>query len=53
MTFGPRGRVVCTLVWSSPLLLPVVLPGPGWPIFWVFWLVVAVPWGLRDIWRRV
>ena len=51
ITFGPVGRVVCTVL--------VLLPIP-WLLFSLFfgllgaliYIILFVPWALRDIWRR-
>jgi hypothetical protein len=53
-TFGPFGRVLCTLGLVVPFILFVVVAvftggldilGP------VFWGGVIMPWGLRDVWK--
>lgn len=54
-TFGPVGRVLCTLGLLGPFLFlvvmgvvstdPFVLVGGG------IWAIVIMPWGLRDTWR--
>ena len=52
-TFGPVGRVVASLL----LLMPLVIMGVGGladPFIWGgagVYLLVVVPWALRDIWK--
>jgi hypothetical protein len=53
-TFGPMGRVMCTLGLVIPFIVLViagVLTGGlelGGAALWGF---VIMPWGLRDVWR--
>jgi len=53
-TFGPVGRVVCTVLLVVPLPImifggitadPFALGGAG------LWGLVIMPWGLRDVWK--
>jgi hypothetical protein len=52
-TFGPLGRVLCTVGLVVPLLVmiagglfdPFLIGGAG------LWGVVIMPWGLRDVWK--
>ena len=51
-TYGPRGRVLATLV---TLLVPVVmlsLAGVAGLAFGFLWIVFVLPLVLRDVWRR-
>jgi hypothetical protein len=52
-TFGPAGRVACTLALVVPLALMAV-GGLADPFVWGgagFWLAVVMPLALRDIWK--
>ncbi|MGI4894138.1 MAG: hypothetical protein ACRYF3_03375 [Janthinobacterium lividum] len=49
VTFGPIGRIVCTLL----LLVPVYPALSFSPVAGISYLFVLLPWGLRDVWRRV
>jgi hypothetical protein len=53
-TFGPLGRVIATVCLVVPFLVMLVgglvgdvfaLGGAG------IWLIVIMPWGLRDVWK--
>lgn len=50
VTFGPAGRIVLTLVLVA---ITALLLWSGSLVGLAAWLVVAVPWALRDIWRTV
>ena|SRR3954469_13254778 len=52
-TFGPLGRLVATFALLVPLALMVV-GGMADPFVWGgagVWLLVVMPWALRDIWK--
>ena len=52
-TFGPVGRVACTLALFVPLAL-MVIGGLADPFVWGgagFWAAVVMPLALRDIWK--
>lgn len=52
-TFGPTGRVLCTLALLIPLVLMVV-GGLVDPFIWGgagVWAGIVMPWALRDIWK--
>ena len=52
-TFGPVGRVFCTLVLVAVLAL-LVVGGFVVTFAWggaVIWIGVIMPWALRDIWQ--
>lgn len=52
-TFGPAGRIVATLLLLVPLAVMIV-GGIADPFVWGgagAYLVIIVPWGLRDIWK--
>ena len=49
VSFGPAGRVVCTVV-----LLALVYPAfQSGPLGGIAYTVFLMPWALRDVWRRV
>lgn len=52
-TFGPAGRVIATVLLIVPL--PVFALGVASGIGIVgagLWVIVVMPWALRDIWKR-
>ena len=52
-TFGPVGRVSCTVALFVPLAL-MVIGGLADPFVWGgagFWAAVVMPLALRDIWK--
>jgi hypothetical protein len=52
-TFGPAGRIIATLLLVVPL--PVFALGVASGIGIVgagLWVIVVMPWALRDIWKR-
>jgi hypothetical protein len=51
VTFGPVGRVVCTVLLIAPVVFGIFVSAVFF-IFGVLWLFI-VPMGLRDIWRAV
>lgn len=53
ISFGPLGRVLAsvTLVAIGPVFLWFSQVG-GW-LFFLMWSAVFVPWGMRDVWRKV
>jgi hypothetical protein len=51
VTFGPTGRIVCTVLVVAPALFGIFVSAVFF-IFGVLWLFI-VPLGLRDIWRAV
>ncbi|HVW81226.1 MAG TPA: hypothetical protein VHB69_09845 [Mycobacteriales bacterium] len=53
-TFGPVGRLVCTflLIVPVPLLVVGVVVSGGLEIVGAgIWILVIMPWALRDIWK--
>ncbi|HVV76186.1 MAG TPA: hypothetical protein VHC43_09135 [Mycobacteriales bacterium] len=53
-TFGPVGRLVCTLLLLVPLPLMIVgtIVSGGLEIVGLgIWLLVVMPWALKDIWK--
>jgi hypothetical protein len=53
-TFGPVGRVLCTLFLVVPFPVLTVLGFVADPFCLggaVIWGFVLMPWGLRDVWR--
>ena len=50
ISFGPVGRILLTLVLAA---ITALLVWSGSLVGLGFWVVVAVPWALRDIWRAV
>lgn len=51
VTFGPVGRVVCTVLLIAPVVFGIFVSAVFF-VFGVLWLFI-VPMGLRDIWRAV
>lgn len=53
MTFGPVGRILCTIVAGLPLLffLRYFLFG-GWVGILIYGGILY-PWAIRDIWRSI
>ena len=52
-TFGPGGRIIATVLLVVPL--PVFALGVASGIGIVgagLWVIVVMPWALRDIWKR-
>jgi len=52
-TFGPAGRIIATVLLVVPL--PVFALGVASGIGIVgagLWVIVVMPWALRDIWKR-
>jgi hypothetical protein len=52
-TFGPAGRIIATVLLLVPL--PVFALGVATGIGIIgagLWVIVAMPWALRDIWKR-
>ncbi len=53
-TFGPLGRVLCTIALFIPLPLLVIgtIVSGGLEIVGLgIWVFVIMPWALRDIWK--
>jgi hypothetical protein len=53
-TFGPTGRLVCTflLLLPVPLLVVGVVVSGGLEIIGAgIWVLIIMPWALRDIWK--
>jgi len=53
-TFGPVGRVVATVLLVIPFLVMLVggLIGDFFALGGAaIWLIVIMPWGLRDVWK--
>ena len=52
-TFGPTGRVVATLLLLVPLPLLAVGASVGFGLIGGgIYVLVIMPWALRDIWKR-
>jgi hypothetical protein len=52
-TFGPAGRIIATVLLVVPL--PVFALGVATGIGIIgagLWVIVVMPWALRDIWKR-
>jgi hypothetical protein len=52
-TFGPTGRIIATVLLLVPL--PVFALGVATGIGIIgagLWVIVVMPWALRDIWKR-
>lgn len=52
LTFGPFGRVVCTLLLVFPPIFFVVYGGLFGIVGAALWCARILPGGLRDTWRR-
>jgi hypothetical protein len=53
-TFGPVGRLLCTflLVVPLPVMIVGVVVSGGLEIVGLgIWVLVIMPWALRDIWK--
>lgn len=52
-TFGPAGRIVATVLLIVPLPVFVLGVATGIGIIGAgVWVLVLMPWALRDIWKR-
>jgi hypothetical protein len=52
-TFGPAGRVIATLLLLVPLPLLAVGASVGFGLIGGgIYVLVVMPWALRDIWKR-
>jgi hypothetical protein len=52
-TFGPTGRVIATLLLLVPLPLLAMAIATGIGIIGAgIYIVLIMPWALRDIWRK-
>lgn len=55
VSFGPVGRIVTTVLLCLPV--PVFVFGMGADPYGLvglgIWVLVVMPWALRDVWRRV
>jgi hypothetical protein len=52
-TFGPAGRVIATFLLLVPLPVFALGVASGIGIIGAgLWVVVVMPWALRDIWKR-
>jgi hypothetical protein len=52
VTFGPRGRVVATLLVLVPVAYAVFV-NVMFLVAAAIWGLFLLPWALRDIWRKV
>jgi hypothetical protein len=52
VTFGPRGRIIATLVVLVPVAYAVFV-NVMFIVAAAIWGLFLLPWALRDIWRRV
>ena len=52
-TFGPAGRIIATVLLLLPLPVFVLAVATGIGIIGAgVWVLVLMPWALRDIWKR-
>jgi hypothetical protein len=52
-TFGPAGRIIATLLLLVPLPILLLAVASGIGIIGVgLYLIVVMPWALRDIWKK-
>jgi hypothetical protein len=52
-TFGPVGRIVATVLVCLPVWWFLFYTGGFGMVGLLLWVLVVLPWALRDIWRRV
>jgi hypothetical protein len=53
VSFGPAGRIAASLalMGTGPLFWWFFQLGGA--MFFVMWTAIVLPWGLRDVWRKV
>jgi len=52
-TFGPAGRVIATVLLLVPLPVFLLAAATGIGIIGTgLWVIIVMPWALRDIWKR-
>ena len=52
-TFGPAGRIIATILLLVPLPVFLLAAATGIGIIGAgLWVIVVMPWALRDIWKR-